>query len=245
MGFEIIYTYHERLDTGGYNTEEKKEMKRKVGEPYEDVSLEKLASMMMAQMARRDVWITDAVVYEYTKKQITFRETKGGLIIKNKKFLLDNESNIVAEEIPVEIRAAPAVSPIQIVPCATHPHEQLAPANQPLGRPLKFVTFAPNPLQMQEVQKKGLRFTDDRKYPVFREFPDPRDKIGGSMAYTTVDDLQRQVDISELYFVPAQVGLLGDRELGFSRPVVPQEGGKLRWEGVVDDKIPDVRRTLR
>ena len=51
VGYEIIYSYHEKQD-GNYNKEETKTLKKKVGDPFEDVSLETLASSVMGQLAR-------------------------------------------------------------------------------------------------------------------------------------------------------------------------------------------------
>jgi len=239
MGYEVIYKYHERLEEGGYNKEETKSFKKKVGDPYDDVPLERLAGAVMAQLSRRDVWITEVEVYEYSKKQITFRETKGGIVLKNKKFLVDQDANVVVQEI-VE---APAMQP-QI-----HPHQLMqVPGHQQAGamfhphngnqlRPIKWVVFAPELPLMPEVKTKNLRFTVDKKYPVFKE-----QQMSIGMAYTTMDDSGREQLISDKYFVPAEVNLLLDKEVGFSEDVRKREGGKLRWDGVMDDpNMPKLR----
>ena len=117
MGFECLYHYHERVE-GDYNREEKKTFKKKVGDPFEEVSLEKLAGAVMAQLARRDVWIVDVEVYELSKKAISFKEAKGGIILKNKKFLFegggDDSSSVIVQDM---VQApAPVAQPQQYAP---------------------------------------------------------------------------------------------------------------------------------
>ena len=92
MGFECIYYFHKKVD-GDYDRENKETFKKKVGDPFDDVPLEKLAASIMAQMARRDIWIVDVEIFELTKKQISFKESKGGIVIKNKKFSFDGEEH--------------------------------------------------------------------------------------------------------------------------------------------------------
>ena len=87
MGFECCYYYHEKVD-GDYNKEETKTFKKKVGDPFDDVPLEKLAASIMAQMARRDIWIVNVEIFELSKKPVNFKESKGGIVIKTKSFLL-------------------------------------------------------------------------------------------------------------------------------------------------------------
>lgn len=94
MGYEVNYNYHEKIN-GEYNKEEIKTFKKKVGDPFEDITLEQLATTIMAQLARRDIWITDVKIFELTKKQVSFKEAKGGLIIKNKKIVLDGSKCVI------------------------------------------------------------------------------------------------------------------------------------------------------
>jgi hypothetical protein len=74
MGYEITYSYHEKADEG-YNKEETKSKKKKVGDPFEDVPLEKLASEIIKLMARRDIFVVGFEIFELAKKEVTFRET--------------------------------------------------------------------------------------------------------------------------------------------------------------------------
>ncbi len=250
MGFEVIYKFFERLEEGGYNKEEPKQFKKKVGDPFEEVPLENLAGAIMAQLARRDIWIENVEVYEYSKKQVTFRETKGGIIVKNKKFLVDTDAgNLVVQD----IQEAPVQNNYGMMP--VQPHEMIPNERQQLPngvvsqapfhphngnqlRPIKWVVFAPELPMMAEVKQKNLRFTMDKKYPVFKEQQMP---LGS--AYTTLDDTGREQLISDKYFVPAETNLLLDREVGFSETPRQREGGKLFWGNAVnEDNMPDVRR---
>lgn len=249
MGYECLFYFHERLEEGGYNKEETKTFKKKVGEPFEDIPLEKLAGAVMAQLSRRDIWITNVEVYEYSKKAITFRETTGGIILKNRKFLVDQGANVMAQDI-VEAPSAPEQPQI-------HPHQLIqAPGHQQNGqgqhssppfyphngnqlRPIRWVTFSPELPLLAEVKQRGLRFTVDKKYPVFKEQQHP---TGIGLALTTLDDNGREQLISDKYFIPAEINLYADREIGFSEDVTKREGGKLRWDGMVDDPgMPKLR----
>jgi hypothetical protein len=87
MGYEVIYKFHERLPDGKY-AEEVKETKKTVGKVHQEIPLSKLATVIMSQLARRDIWIIDVDIFEYTKKKISFKEPMDGkgLILKGKRF---------------------------------------------------------------------------------------------------------------------------------------------------------------
>src|SRR5271165_4743760 len=101
MGYEILIPYYEQIGEGEYNREETKTMKKRVGDPYEDVSLDKCAGVIMAQLARRDIWvITKGIeVYEVSKKKINFNNSKGSITLKNKKYRMDGSAEIISQEI--------------------------------------------------------------------------------------------------------------------------------------------------
>jgi hypothetical protein len=268
MGFEVVYRYHEKLEEGGYDKSETKEMKRKVGEPFEDVPLETLAQKIMAQMARRDIWVLpDVEIYELKKQKVNFRETKGGVIIKNKKFLLDTENNsIISQEIPEEGQQnLPVVhQSTQLVPAGGPlPHNQLAVTNgqQQRLRPIKFVVMDEGVIQDVKgdrvpvpvaVKRAGLQFRPGQRYPVFKEMDDPRDKrvdkygapaLDRKKVYVMWDDHKREVMVSQDYFVPADVQYQQDSRLDpFS--AVPSGGSapKLMFEGEEEGAaMPDLR----
>jgi hypothetical protein len=238
MGFEILYKYHERLDAGGYNKDEVKELKRKIGEPFEETPLDKLASAILSQLARRDIWVVDVEIQEYKKQKVNFRETKGGIVIKNRKFNLDNEANMVSQEVAV-------------VPDTTseQPHNALPlPVAATSRRPVKWVTLDSNPHMQFKAQQAGLQFTPNKRYPVFSEQADPRDKrtdkfgqpsLERKMVYTMFDDRKREVTVSADYFASAEINLLGDREIGFTNS--KEDGPKLMFDGEIKDSLPDLR----
>jgi hypothetical protein len=263
MGFEVHYKYHERTEGGSYNRDETKTFKKKVGDPFEDVPLEKLAAAVMAQLARRDVYVFEPEIYELSKKPINFKESKGGIILKNKKFLFDgggeDASTIVVEDI---IQQAPpqqyapqyqqangngngnghypqvniaGQAPARPTTPGQHPHERQGPR-----RPVDWVTFAPELQQMTEVRQKNLRFTPDKKYPVFEKRTSP---TGVGEVFVMLDDTGREQLVSDKYFVPGNVNLFGDKELGFSETPSQRDGGRLYWGGANQEPdMPVLRR---
>lgn len=85
MGFELKYFYFDKID-GDYDTDNLKEMKKKIGQPFDDTPLDKVASQIISQFARRDILVQDVEIVELKKVKINFKETKDGVIIKNKKY---------------------------------------------------------------------------------------------------------------------------------------------------------------
>lgn len=245
MGFECKFHYHEKVD-GDYNRDEVKVFSRKVGDPLDDVPLEKLAGSIMAQYARRDIFIVDVEVYEISKKQVSFKETKGGVVLKNRKFLFDHG----AEPPSVSVEETETNCSLQAPPATQHPHQQInlsaaqsfphnAVAARPSGRPIDAVMFAPEPQQLFEAKKKGYKLTVDKKYPVFKKRMSP---TGIGEILTISDDAGREIEISDVYFVPGNINLIADRELGFSESKQDMDGGRLMWGNAVDDNMPDLRR---
>ena len=227
MGFEVIYYYHER-DKEGYNQEEKKSLKKKVGDPFEEVSLNKLAGVIMGQMARRDIWVVDVEIYELSKKQVSFRESNGGIIVKNKKFTFDDSSNMVAQEVHEIVPQRNLAQPANLVNNSI----------QSGKRPLRYMVFAPELPMMVEIRQRNLSLTPENKYPIFSEGPHP---TGVGFVYKTLDDNGREIDISDKYFVPIRKKLVAD-ELGFSESPEEREGGRLLWGGATrEEDMPKIR----
>ena len=233
VGYEVTYKYHERKD-GVYDKEETKSLKKKVGDPFDDIPLEKLAGAVMAQLARRDIFVIEVEIVELSKKPISFKETNGGVVIKNKKFLFDQSSNLIVQD----VQDVAEVSQIQNT-AVEQPHNLVHNNGSPnLGRPIDFVVFAPELPQMPEVKKKGLRLTPEKKYPVYA-----REHIGITTALKIVDDLGREQMISDVYFVPANIRLLADNQLKFSETQKERDGGRLNWGNAVEsDDMPVIRR---
>lgn len=254
MGYEILYKFHPRLEEGGYDKNETKDLKRKLGEPFEDIPLNKLANAIMSQLARRDIWITDVEIFEYKKQKINFRETKGGIIIKNKKFALDQDANLVMQDGVVDEQTGETVQPHQIASPANN-SPSIPNANK---RPIKLVVVddvgiiqdnngnrIPVPVA---IKKAGLQLSSNKRYPVFQEMDDPRDRrvdkfgqptLDRKKVYQMWDDHQREVVVSQDYFVSAQVVLEGGRD--FNMAPQPGTAPKLMYEGEIRDEIPDLR----
>jgi hypothetical protein len=265
MGYEIVYSFHRRLPDGqGYNKEETETINRRIGEPFDEVPLDKVAAAIMQQMARRDVWVVGVEIHEYKKNKVTFRETDGGIVIKNRKFQLDQGANLISQELKsVEINDprmaenghAPKVmdlidpGPMPVIRASVPQADpNMMPAEQPnpKRRVRRWVVFQPELPMLAEARQKGLKCTENKKYPVFDEKEHPMGLQLG-MVYTILDDLQREIQCSDKYFVPATVHLDRDsRNDPFSNgPSNNDSGGKLIWPGEIIEQqtgVPDVRR---
>jgi hypothetical protein len=84
-------------------------------------------------------------------------------------------------------------------------------------------------------QPANLRFTKGKRYPIFEE------KLGhqAGVIYITVDDEGNRQQLLDKFFVPATQ--LTNEDAAPVRQVNTTEKG-LRWDGVVSDDIPDLRR---
>jgi hypothetical protein len=92
MGYEITFIYHEKNEDGKPDMENSSTFTKSVGKRNEEVPLEKVGAIILGQMARRDVYISNVHIFEYVKREVSFKETKAGIIIKNKKFNFDQLS---------------------------------------------------------------------------------------------------------------------------------------------------------
>ena len=234
MGYSVLYRYYERLPNGDYNREDIKEMKRKVGDPLDDTTLEELASKILAQMARRDIFVQDVEIFEYEKKKIIFKETAGGIVLKNKKFALDTIGH------SLESKEITSVQPIQ----NTHVQKSNGsgiPVPEELQNkvPIRVEVYDPE----QDMLKAGLikgRFTPGKKYPIFSELKDPREATAGKelpILYVTIDDSGRRINAPSVAFRPIQVGLIG----GNFSDNKPARSDGLIWDGVSSENIQDIR----
>lgn len=228
MGFEIKYLYYERKEEGGYNTEEKKEMVKRLGSHFDETSLEKAAAAVLAQLARRDIWVVDVEIHEYVKREIKFKEAKdgSGIVLKNKKFSFDSTANMIVEE---ETEVASPVSQIGtnlVIRQPTHngggPVNLAAESIDPRRR-LFSVIFEPPAQYIDEARR--LHFTEGRRYSVHRTKEHPRGPSFGSM-YTLTDDTKQVVETDEKFFTVAGMGLVGEE----NEPMQQDEGPKLLYE---------------
>lgn len=269
MGFAVEYFYYDRMEDGSYNKEELKSMKRKVGDPLDDTPLETLASKVLAQLARRDIWIYDVKIYEYKKIEITFKETKGGIILKNKKYTLDIVSHdLESNDLQVSPQP-PQLSPQQIqqlqalqlqasqlnaglpVPEKKNGQQLVPQQPRPDGIPVPFELagkvpqraeiFDPEPDHVRAGLIRG-KFTPGKKYPIFNEQRDPREQEAGRelpILYVTIDDTGKRVVTPGVAFRPVGGGLIGGN---FEKS---GGGDGLLWNGVQEDDMQDIRSIRR
>lgn len=236
------FQYHDRLAEGfGYNKDEVKEMKRKLGDPLEDVPLDKLAGVIFSQYARRDIMVIGVSVEEITRKAVSFKETKGGIVLKNKKFLLDEDAHhIVVQEVTAAM--VPVQANVNLAQPA-RPNVNLAQSARSVrggqGRK-KQVVFMPSEVEaVRELfRQTGVRLTPEKEYPVLSE---QMNANGIGMTLTITDDVGREHAVPDEFFVQAAINLLADHQLGFSRPNGMRDGSNLAWSGVVGDNIPNIR----
>lgn len=236
MGFEITYHFHPRKEDGpGYDTDTQEDKTVKVGKPFDDTPLEKCAAAIMAQLARRDIWVVDVEVSELVKKKISFKESKDGkgIVLKNKRFSLAGitaEMIEEQEEIPTSVQPQPtnmqphemgqAPLPQQNTdnlysnPNASMVRRSVDPRSIDRNKTLYQVYFEPE-AHFAEAQRLKLRFTEDTRYAVHSVISSPTGKLDNQQIALT-DDTEQIVVLDEKFFVTAGVGLLGDKQLDFS-----------------------------
>tara|TARA_Y100000034_G_scaffold106329_1_gene134951 strand:+ start:2175 stop:2891 length:717 start_codon:yes stop_codon:yes gene_type:complete len=163
MGYEVTYKYYEKAERG-YKTEEEKDLKAKIGDPFEEVPMEKLAAAIMAQFARRDIMVFDADIVELTRKPIKFKETKGGVILKNKKYSFDQGTELHCENLVEVTNEGPA--PLQM-PATQQPAVAARKVAAASHTPIRYEYFNPPPGTDEEWVKIGL--TVGARYEVVEE----------------------------------------------------------------------------
>lgn len=221
MGYECILHYHEYVN-GEYNKEETKTKSIKIGSPYDDVSLEILAAKLIAQLARKNMLITNIDIFEFEKKKLSYRETPDGIVIKNRKFSFDDtdmlanslnvvsiENNIPSQisEVSVPKTEVPVISKTDLTSPPITPNMNIAP---PISRPIKYEIFNIDDSEVaKEFRQKKMNFTPGKKYPIYKESPDLKKSYG--MLYETIDDQNVKRNVSDKFFAPI-VRLMGDFE---------------------------------
>lgn len=199
---------------------------KKVGRDDEDTPLEQVVMLVKSQLARRDILVTDVEVFEFVKKKVKFKEIKGGFILKDKKFLMDQIHGVpvASEEGDEQPQFPPQFAGLQ-------PHEIMMqqrpqamgmstgiqanpnPPNRPqvtdngvpmAMHPQRFEVFDPDPLQMAKIQGR-FKLTPGNRYPIFREWRD----VGNLTHYLIKDDRNLETQVSAEYFVAQGKGLIG------------------------------------
>ena len=247
MGYEIRVKYHPKKSEGiGYDAEKVEEQVKKVGKPFDDTGLEKLAGAVMAQLARRDVMVVDLEIDELVRKPVSFKEASDGrgIILKNKKFSLDKTASLVADDlIETEIGVPVEIDP-ESIPAGMQPHELIAMQrqsqpdaldalyNKPDARlPVRKANAAsrpkvnPNRVVYHAYFEPGIYVGQAKerrlKFTEGNKYPVHavrENPNGGALGnmLSITDDTGRIIELEEVFFTPAGQGLLGDDELGFS-----------------------------
>lgn len=235
MGFEVIFHYYERNEEGpGYDTSEIKQLKKRIGDATEDVPYEKVAATIMSQMARRDIMVNDAEIFEFTKKKLTFRETKGGIVLGNKKYSYDSNeiTQIVSEELAVPVSvAAKQSSPMPI--------EDWSDDERPVlpAKPIKIAPPVRN-VSLDSQQNQGdLLYFQTRK-PLRREILAPRDELALQTAKSFAVTVGKAYDIYEER--PAS----SDPRSGMKYTIKDDKGFRLVLPDKLFDMIPTFEEDL-
>lgn len=227
MGFEVIYHYYEQNAEGNYDKDNPKQIKKKIGSAYEEVSLAKLASAIMTQRARRDILIFDQEIYEYQKHKINFKDTNGGIVVKGRKFTFEGEIEFQEEEEEPEIPKLPKELP----------HNKITKIGS--RRPIKYVTLDPDVFNLARVKGTGYRFSIDKEYAVYQE------KLGnmlGSSKYLMQDDSGREIEVSSDYFLPARIVYEKDDKIDKFDNKAMNKGPKLTYENeILNTEVPRIR----
>jgi hypothetical protein len=245
LAYEVTYQYHEKLDEGGYDLSEVKALTKRYGKGFEEMSLDKLAANVITQLSRRDIWITDVKVFEFVKKEIKFRETKGGgIVLAGRKFTLDGsqsldecDENSPSPQIvqPQQMIVSPSQSPASRIP-------QMVSENR---RPIRHMIFTPPPELMEFA--RVLKLTVNQKYPVYEEKAADETEPKKGMIYYVRDNTGRGIWVRWDYFTDAPPTQLSYE----SQIVAPQMPSPRSGSGFVDSvryeaegawNIPDIAR---
>lgn len=160
MGYEVHFKYYKKKTEGiGYETEGEPEvMKVSVGKQWDEIDLDEVAKSIFGQMAKRNILIVDAEVFEFTKKKISFKMKDDGISLKNRKFSYDITGNVKSENDSEECQVHPSV-PTEIMANVSglEPHEVMK------RRPMPETAIVPVTQQMDishlppEVQAEILK----------------------------------------------------------------------------------------
>lgn len=245
MGYEIIYRYKEATGKPGEYSEEIKERSAKMGKVTEDVGLDALASKIMAQLARRNILIVDVEIYEYAKRRVSYRETKSGIVIKNKSFSFDSGS--VVETCDFEDGGSESDQPDEDFKPIPSPSREMADRSCPIAakvnlasparRAIRHEIFEPEPLALHKARQKGLKFTVGKKYPIYSE-----SSMGTTVVYKTTDDGGRDIEVSSEYFIAIGAGLMQQDDAPTYVGAENQREEINLWRNYENVEMPDLRR---
>jgi hypothetical protein len=177
MAYELIFSFRQK------GSDEMKKFVKKIGKVEEDSPIEEVLNTIVSQFARRDRYVESVEVYEFVKKKIKFKEVKGGYIIKDKKFLMDQIQGIplasVDDDTPLPQQFA-GLQPHEIVA-----RQQLMSNAQPVKsdliqkinengitssmNPQRIEIFDPDPMQLAKLGNR-YKLTPGNKYGIYRDW---------------------------------------------------------------------------
>lgn len=125
MGFEVRFSYYDKKAEGpGYDESVEKTITKRVGKADEETPLEKVAGVITAQYARRDIWIKDVEVFQFTRRKVPFKEVRGGVSLDRQRFMFDqvgslgvNSQDAPDYELP---QLPPGIQPHQLIHAAQY-----------------------------------------------------------------------------------------------------------------------------
>ncbi len=224
--FEVEFKYYKQKEDLDYNKDEPLVFKNKFGKIDEDYPKEKLAKYILTQLARRDIFIYDVEVYEFTKKKVNFKLGKNGFSIAGSKFSNSDlaEECSLENDVPAEPQAIPSSIKQNPTPPVQNNFQNLSRRieNKP-KKVLRRVAFVP-PLRMDK-SKFPYKFTLNKIYPVYSE----RYNMNGvGMIIMTTDDSDNVVEVNDEYFVPANAALEYENEMDAGKR---GNNDLLNWQG--------------
>ncbi len=224
--FEVEFKYYKQKEDLDYNKDEPLVFKNKFGKIDEDYPKEKLAKYILTQLARRDIFIYDVEVYEFTKKKVNFKLGKNGFSIAGSKFSNSDlaEECSLENDVPAEPQAIPSSIKQNPTPSVQNNFQNLSRRieNKP-KKVLRRVAFIP-PLRMDK-SKFPYKFTLNKIYPVYSE----RYNMNGvGMIIMTTDDSDNVVEVNDEYFVPANAALEYENEMDAGKR---GNNDLLNWQG--------------
>ena len=228
MGFEITYKFCKRDSEGNYNKEERDSRTVRVGDAYDEVPLGQVVSKIVSLYAKRNIFVFDLDVFEFTKKQISFREAEDGegIVIKNKKFKFDDQidSNFVEVDAEVQEEVKKVDKELKLTP---------APAKESgKNQVLRYEYYSPEKELIQHYKDETWKFVVNKKYPILEE------KVKNQIFYyTVIDENGKKVFVPSLFFLPT-LNVIDTNLVNQDTSNMPN----LRYDNVENVPMVDLRR---
>jgi hypothetical protein len=201
----------------------------------------------MMQLARRDIMVFDVEIFEFTKKKISFKETKGGVLIKNKKFNLDGSVETVTYD--DDIPPPEYLQPTQFQPMQAQQQPVVVDSKQN-NQAIRWEVFDPDPALIGMLTRK-YRLSPKRKYPIFEEktvIQNVRDNVYGGMTqipgyeYVIIDDAGQRIRVPSMHFMPESKGLIGMENARMTEQDYKTAPRLMHMDQYSDPGMPVIRR---